>query len=98
MPRIISLICQSWSVLVSLGQSRSVFWFGIFFHKLQALIWYALIFFISTQHKNPEKSLYISEKDLNYNSIQIVKVYLSSATYDEIEKEMKVRIENNHTQ
>ena len=31
----------------------------------------------------------ISEKELNY-TIQLVKIYLSSATFDEIEKEMKV--------
>ena len=36
-------------------------------------------------------SLNISEKELK-NSIQLVKIYLSSATFDEIEKEMKVRI------
>ena len=40
----------------------------------------------------PHKKLIIfdiSEKELNY-TIQLVKIYLSSATFDEIEKEMKV--------
>ena len=32
----------------------------------------------------------ISERELPY-SVQIVKIYLSSATFDEIEKEMKVK-------
>ena len=34
----------------------------------------------------------ISEKDLQYSSVQLVKIYLSSATFDEIEKEMKVEL------
>ena len=32
----------------------------------------------------------ISERELPYD-VQIVKIYLSSATFDEIEKEMKVK-------
>ena len=35
---------------------------------------------------------FISEKDLKYSSVQLVKIYLSSATFDEIEKEMKVEL------
>ena len=35
---------------------------------------------------------FISEKDLQYSSVQLVKIYLSSATFDEIEKEMKVEL------
>ena len=35
---------------------------------------------------------FISEKDLQYSGVQLVKIYLSSATFDEIEKEMKVEL------
>ena len=32
----------------------------------------------------------LSEAELQYSNIQLVKIYLNSATFDEIEKEMKV--------